>query len=105
MRRAALVWAHAGLKSHREFLAANRYGDLKVPSQPAVRSTILGRPMEIEQTTAAAITGITPTEEQEWYGLIGRGERMSVPDYRANQLTRSLRDSGPILGVAVFRGR
>jgi NAD(P)-dependent dehydrogenase (short-subunit alcohol dehydrogenase family) len=34
----------------------------------------------------------TPTEEQEGYGLIGRGQRMSASDYRANQLTRSLRD-------------
>jgi len=127
-------WSHAALKSQREFLAANRYRDLKVPSQPAVRSNLLGSLLEIEQTTAAAISGIapnafqwgtltaaaflmiledvttwalthfepvrswsvaedfTPTEEQEGYGLIGRGQRMSASDYRANQLTRSLRD-------------
>jgi len=127
-------WSHAALKSHGEFLAANRYRDLKVPSQPAVRSIILGSLMEIEQTTAAAITGIAPnafqwgtltpaaflmilqdvttwvlthfepvrswsvaedftlTEEQEGYGLIGRGQRMSASDYRAGQLTRSLQD-------------
>jgi hypothetical protein len=127
-------WSHAGLKGHREFLAADRYRDLKVPSQPAVRSTILGSLMEIEQTTAAAIRGITPnafqwgtltaaaflmilqdvttwalthfeparswsvaedftpTEEQEGYGLIGRGHRMSASDYRPSQMMRGLRD-------------
>jgi hypothetical protein len=126
-------WSHAALKSDREFLAANRYRDLKVPSKPAVRVVILGSLMEIEQAMAAAITGISPnafqwgkltsaeflmilgdvttwalthfepvrswsvaedfspTEEQEGYGLIGRGQRMLPSDYRANQLTRSLR--------------
>jgi hypothetical protein len=33
----------------------------------------------------------TPTEEQEGYGLIGRGQRMSASDYPPKQLTRSLR--------------
>jgi hypothetical protein len=126
--------SHARLKSHTEFLAANRYRDLKVPSQPAVRSLILGSLMEIEQTTAAAIAGKAPnafqwgtltptaflailkdvttwalthyepvrswsvaedftaTEEQEGYGLIGRGHRMLASDYRAGQMTRSLQD-------------
>src|ERR1700730_13094474 len=41
-----------------------RYRDLEGPSQPAVRSTILGRLMEIEQTTATVITGITPNAFQ-----------------------------------------
>ncbi len=127
-------WSHAALKSNREFLAANRYRDLKVPSQPAVRVIMLGSLLEIEQTTAAAIRGIapsafqwgtltaaaflmiledvttwalthfepvrscsvaedlTPTEEQEGYGLIGRGRRMSASDYRADHSTRSLRE-------------
>jgi hypothetical protein len=122
------------LKSQREFLAANRYRDLKVPSRPAVRVTMLGSLMEIEQATAAAIKGIapdafqwgpltaaaflmilqdvttwalthfepvrswsvaedlTPTEEQEGYGLIGRGHRMSTSDYRPSQIMRNLRD-------------
>jgi hypothetical protein len=35
---------------------------------------------------------LTPTEEQEGYGLIGRGQRMSASDYRDDRLTRSLRD-------------
>jgi len=34
----------------------------------------------------------TPTEEQEGYGLIGRGQRMLACDYPPEQLTRSLRD-------------
>jgi hypothetical protein len=34
-------WSHAALKGQRELLAPNRYRDLKVRSQPAVRSTIL----------------------------------------------------------------
>ena len=125
-------WSHAALKTQREFHAANRYRDLKVKSQPVVRSAILGCLVEIEQTTAAAIAGVvpnpflwgkltaasfltiledvttwalthfepvrcwsvaedfTPTEEQEGYGLIGRGQRMSASDYRPEQLTRSL---------------
>jgi hypothetical protein len=33
----------------------------------------------------------TPTEEQEGYGLIGRGQRMSASDYPPKRLTRSLR--------------
>ena len=121
------------LKSQRELLAPNRYRDLKVRSQPAVRSTILGCLVEIEKAAAAAIAGtapnpllwgtltaasfliiledvttwalthfesvrswsvaedFTPTEEQEGYGLIGRGQRISASDYRADRLTRSLR--------------
>jgi TniQ len=127
-------WSHAALKVHREFLAANRYRDLKVRSQPAVRSTLLGCLVEIEQTTAAAIAGtapnpflwgpltstsfltilddvttwalthfepvrcwsvaedFTPTEEQEGYGLIGRGQRMLASDYRPGQDVRNLRN-------------
>lgn len=126
-------WSHAALKSQRELLAANRYRDLKVRSQPAVRLTILGCLVEIEKAAAAALAGtapnplfwgkltassflmiledvttwalthfepvrswsvaedFTPTEEQEGYGLIGRGQRMSASDYRADRLTRSLR--------------
>jgi hypothetical protein len=126
-------WSYAALKSQRELLAPNRYRDLKVRSQPAVRLNILGCLVEIERTAAAAIAGtapnplfwgpltaasflmiledvttwalthfepvrswsiaedFTPTEEQEGYGLIGRGQRMSASDYRADRLTRSLR--------------
>ena len=126
-------WSHAALKSQREFLAPNRYRDLKVRSQPAVRCTMLGCLVEIEKTAAAAIAGtapnpllwgtltaasflmilddvttwalthfesfrswsvaedFTPTEEQEGYGLIGRGQRMSASDYPSKRLTRSLR--------------
>jgi hypothetical protein len=53
-------WSHAALKVHREFLAANRYRDLKVRSQPAVRSNLLGCLVEIEKTAAAAIAGTAP---------------------------------------------
>jgi len=35
---------------------------------------------------------LTPTEEQERCGLIGRGHRMSTSDYRPSQMMRSLRD-------------
>jgi hypothetical protein len=126
-------WSHAALKGQRELLAPNRYRDLKVRSQPAVRSTILGCLVEIERTAATAIAGttpnpllwgkltaasfltiledvttwslthfepvrswsvaedFTPTEEQEGYGLIGRGHRMSASDYPPKRLTRSLR--------------
>ncbi len=126
-------WSHAALKSQRELLAPNRYRDLKVRSQPALRSTILGCLVEIEKTAATAIAGnppnplfwgtltavsflmiledvttwalthfetvrswsvaedFTATEEQEGYGLIGRGQRMSVSDYPPKRLTRGLR--------------
>ena len=57
-------WSHAALKSNRELLAANRYRDLKVPSQPAVRVVMLGSLLEIEQTTAAAIAGTAPNAFQ-----------------------------------------
>jgi hypothetical protein len=46
-------WSHAALKANREFLAANRYRDLKVRSQPEVRSNILGCLIEIERTAAS----------------------------------------------------
>ena len=39
----------------------------------------------------SAAEDFTPTEEQEGYGLIGRGRRMSASDYRPEQLTRRLR--------------
>jgi len=53
-------WSHAALKLQRELLAPNRYRDLKVRSQPAVRSSILGCLVEIEKTAAAAISGTAP---------------------------------------------
>ena len=53
-------WSHAVLKGNREFLAANRYRDLKVRSQPAVRANILGCLMEIEYTAAEATGGTVP---------------------------------------------
>jgi hypothetical protein len=126
-------WSHAVLKGNREFLAANRYRDFKVRSQPAVRANILGSLMEVERTAVDATGGtapnsflwgkltaatflmvlqdvttwalthfepvrawsvaedFTPTEEQEGYGLIGRGQRMSASEYRPEQLTRRLR--------------
>lgn len=127
-------WSHATLKRDGQYLAANRYRDLKVPLQPAVRSTVLGCLLELERATAAAISGVapnscvwgkltpqeflmilrdlttwalthfepvrswsaaedlTPTEEQEGYGLIGRSHRMSASDYRDDRSTRTLRD-------------
>jgi hypothetical protein len=127
-------WSHSVLKGNRQLLAANRYRDLKVRSQPVVRSNILACLLEIEKTTAAAIDGtapnpllwgtltaaeflmilehvttwalthfepvrswsvaedFTPTEAQEGYGLIGRGQRMSASDYRPLRLTRCLRE-------------
>jgi hypothetical protein len=139
------LW-QVSVNSHTEFLAANRYRDLKVPPQPAVRSLILGSLMEIEQTTAAAIAGKAPNafqwgtltpaaflailkdvttwalshfepvrswsvaedftaaEEQEGYGLIGRGHRMLASDYRAGQMTRRLQDIGnpKVRGAALW---
>jgi TniQ protein len=53
-------WSRAQLRSEGQFVAANRYRDLKVPSQPEVRSTVLGCLLEIERATAAAISGIAP---------------------------------------------
>jgi hypothetical protein len=141
-------WSHAALKSHREFLAANRYRDLRVQAQPAVRSTMLECLVEIEQTTTAAIAGtvpntflsgkltaaaflmilqdvttwaltyfepvrswsvaedFTPTEEQEGYGLIERGQRMLASDYRDDRSSRNLRDvvKPKVRGAALWTG-
>jgi hypothetical protein len=47
-------WSYAALKSQSELLAPNRYRDLKVRSQPAVRLIILGCLVEIERTVLAA---------------------------------------------------
>jgi hypothetical protein len=92
-------WSHAALKSQREFLAANRYRDLKVPSQPAVRVTMLGSLMEIEQATAAAITGIAPDAFQ-WGPLTAAAFLMILQDVTTWALThfepgRSLKPSRP----------
>jgi hypothetical protein len=35
---------------------------------------------------------LTPTEEQEGYGLIGRVRRMSASEYGGSRITRTLRD-------------
>jgi hypothetical protein len=128
------LWSHAKLKSDREFLSQNRYRDLKVASEPAVRSTVLACLLHLEKTTAAAIDGVapdpwswghltadeflmilddlttwslthfeavrswsaaedlTPAEEQEGYGLIGRLRRMSASQYPEQRTTRTLQD-------------
>jgi hypothetical protein len=127
-------WSHADLKSDREFLASVRYRDLKVASEPAVRSTLLACLLHFERTTTAAISGVapdawswgkltphefltiltdlttwslthfesvrswsaaedlTPAEEQEGYGLVGRIRRMSASEYGEHRMTRTLRD-------------
>jgi hypothetical protein len=36
------LWSHGKLKSDREFLAPDRYRDLKVAREPVLRSTLLG---------------------------------------------------------------
>ena len=138
-------WSHTDLKHDREFLASNRYRDLKVPSHPELRSTLLGCLLYIERTTAAAISGVlpdawswgklaavefltiltdvttwslthfepvrswsvaedlTPTEEQEGYGLIGRVRRMSASEYGGSRITRTLRDvSNPKVRAAAL---
>jgi hypothetical protein len=128
------LWSHAKLKSDREFLAPDRYRDLKVAREPVVRSTLLGCLLHLERTTAAALSGIapdawswgnlssaeflmiltdlttwslthfesvrpwcaaedlTPAEEQEGYGLIGRIRRMSASEYSEQRMTRTLRE-------------
>jgi hypothetical protein len=138
-------WSHADLKHDREFLAPNRYRDLKVPSHPELRSTLLGYLLYIERTVAAAISGIppdawswgklaaeeflmiltdvttwalthfepvrswsvaedlTPTEEQEGYGLIGRVRRMSASEYGGSRTMRTLREvSNPRVRAAAL---
>lgn len=138
-------WSHTELKQGREFLAPNRYRDLKVPSHPELRATLLGYLLYIQRTAAAAISGIppdawswgklaaeefliiltdvttwslthfepvrswcvaedlTPTEEQEGYGLIGRVRRMSASEYGGRRITRTLRDvSNPKVRAAAM---
>jgi hypothetical protein len=48
--------------------------------------------------------GLTTSEEQEGYGLIGRSTRMSASDYRDNRSTRSLSDitSPKVRGAALW---
>jgi hypothetical protein len=72
-------WSHAKLKSDGQYLAANRYRDLKVPSQPAVRSAILGCLIEIERTVGAAISEMAPNPwiwgETDRAGIFDDSER------------------------------
>ena len=127
-------WSHEKLKSDREFLAPDRYRDLKVAREPVFRSTLLGCLLHLERTTDAALSGIapdawswgnlspdeflmiltdlttwslthfepvrswcaaedlTPAEEQEGYGLIGRIRRMSASEYGEQRMTRILQE-------------
>ena len=46
---------------------------------------------------------LTPTEEQEGYGLIGRVRRMSASEYGGSRITRTLRDvSNPKVRAAAL---
>ena len=52
----------------------------------------------------SAAEDLTPAEEQEGYGLVGRYRRMSTTDYGDHQMTRTLRDVGSpkVRGAALW---
>jgi hypothetical protein len=54
------TWSAAELRQDMQFLAANRYRDLKVASESEIRRVMLGSLLEIERALADALAGITP---------------------------------------------
>jgi hypothetical protein len=128
------TWSAAELRQDMQFLAVNRYRDLKVASESAMRGVMLGSLLEIERAIADAFTGITPNcllwgnlsaedfltvvddvttwslthfepvcawsnaedlspvEEQEGYGIVGRHRRQCGPGEQSQNGDRSLRD-------------
>jgi hypothetical protein len=52
----------------------------------------------------SAAEDLTPAEEQEGYGLVGRFRRMSASEYGEHQMTRTLRDvvSPKVRGAALW---
>ena len=54
------TWSAAEMRQDMQFLAANRYRDLKVPSESAMRGVMLGSLLEIERAVGDALTGISP---------------------------------------------
>jgi hypothetical protein len=54
------TWSAAELRLDMQFLAANRYRDLKVASESEVRCVMLGSLLEIERAVTDALAGITP---------------------------------------------
>jgi hypothetical protein len=54
------TWSAAELRQDMQFLAANRYRDLKVASESEARRVMLGSLLEIERVIADALAGITP---------------------------------------------
>jgi len=54
------TWSEAELRQDMQFLAANRYRDLKVATESEMRGVMLGSLLEIERAVADALTGIAP---------------------------------------------
>ncbi len=54
------TWSAADLRQDMQFLAANRYRDLKVASESEMRGVMLGSLLEIERALSDALTGIAP---------------------------------------------
>ncbi len=79
-------WSHGDLKNDREFLASERYREIKVAREPAVRSTLLACLLHIEQTTAAAISGIPP-DAWSWGNLTSDEFLMVLTDLTTWSLT------------------
>jgi len=61
-----------------QFLAANRYRDLKVASESAMRRVMLGSLLEIERAVADALTGIAPNRLV--WGNLSAEEFLTVVD-------------------------
>lgn len=53
-------WSVADLRSHTQFLAPDRYRDLKVAREAKLRCVVLGSLLEIERAVADALAGISP---------------------------------------------
>ena len=54
------TWSTADLRQDMQFLATNRYRDLKVASESEMRGVMLGSLLEIERALSDALTGIAP---------------------------------------------
>jgi hypothetical protein len=80
------AWSAADLRQDMQFLAANRYRDLKVASESEVRRVMLGSLLQIERALADALAGTTPNR-LVWGNLMAREFLTVVDDVTTWSLT------------------
>jgi hypothetical protein len=80
------VWSAHELRQDMQFLAANRYRDLKVASESEVRCVMLGSLLEIERAISDALAGVPPNR-LSWGNLTAQEFLTIVDDVTTWSLT------------------